>query len=92
MNDAYIMLNLASLLISSLYWYMVLAKKDPIYRIMICVVSVVTWYTTAQAVIRVDTLGVAISLLYDLFMIIQILSGFREVWDLWRDKKMDWWG
>ena len=92
MNEVYVMLNIAALLVSGLYWYTVLTKKDPIYRIAICLITVVVWYTTAQAVIRVDDLGIVVSLLYDVFMWFHVLSGFKEVWDIWRNNQQGWWG
>ena len=92
MNEVYVMLNLVALLVSGLYWYTVLTKKDPIYRIALCLVTVVVWYTTAQAVIRVDTLGNAVAILYDFFTVFHILSGFKEVWAIWRTENQSWWG
>jgi len=92
MNEVFIMLNTVAILVSGLYWYTVLAKKDPIYRIALCLITSVVWYTTASAVIRVDSLGNAVSLLYDVFMWFHILSGFKEVWDIWRSGNQSWWG
>lgn len=92
MNEVYVMLNLVAILVTALYWYMVLTRKDPIYRIAVCTISVVVWYATAGAAIRVNDLGNVVSLLYDLFALFQIISGFRETLDLWREGRLDFWG
>ena len=92
MNEVFIMLNLAAFLVSGLYWYLAISHKDPIYTLAICFVSIAVWYTTSQAAIRVDDLGVPVALLYDLFMTIHILSGFKEAWSIWRSDRDQWWG
>ncbi len=90
MTETLTMLTVIALVFQVLFMYLLYTGTHIVYRVIMGVICMVIWFTTAYTIIVVDpTYGIPLAYLYRLFGTLSVIFSLAGMLDLMEEKS--WW-